>query len=95
MIVGICKLRLDLPHLHSLKEKRQLLQRIKQKGMDRFKILIAEVEDQDLWQSAVLGLALVAGDENFVRDRIQKILSFIEESEGLRIGDESIEVFHY
>jgi uncharacterized protein YlxP (DUF503 family) len=92
LIVGICKFRLDLSENHSLKEKRSALQRIKHKGMDRFKIHLSEVEDQDLWNSAVLGFATVASDENHVRDLIHKLLSFLEESEGLRIAEEKIEV---
>jgi len=95
LIVGICKLRLDLPDLQSLKEKRSVLQRIKHKGMDRFKVWLAEVEDQDLHQTAVLGFATVASDENFLRDLIHKVLSHIEEGEGVRIAEERIEVMHF
>ena len=93
MIVGICKLRLDLSENQSPKEKRSALQRIKQKGFDRFKIHLAEVEDQDRLNTGVLGFATVGNDENYIRDLIHKLLAFIEESEGLRIAEEKIEVF--
>jgi uncharacterized protein YlxP (DUF503 family) len=95
MIVGICKVSLYLPENHSLKEKRRLLQRIKQKSMSKFKVMIAEVGDQDLWQKAELGFAVVGSQENLIRSLIDKCIAFIEESEGIRASDEEIEVIRY
>lgn len=95
MIIGICKLNLYLPENHSLKEKRHLLLKIKQKGMAKFKIPIVEVEDQDLWQKAVLGFAVVGSDTNQIRSIMDKLVAFIEESEGVRFSDEEIDILHY
>ncbi len=63
--------------------------------MAKFKIPIVEVEDQDLWQKAVLGFAVVGGDQNHIRSVIDKLVAFIEESEGVRFSDEEMDLLHY
>jgi uncharacterized protein YlxP (DUF503 family) len=95
MIVGVCKFRIHLSEIQSLKEKRSFLQRVKDKVFARFKIALSEVGDLDLRQSTVLGFALTGNDENQIRSIIHKFLSFIEEREGARIEEEQIEVFPF
>jgi uncharacterized protein YlxP (DUF503 family) len=55
MNVGVCKIRLHLPENTSLKEKRRVLKSITTQLKNRFNISVAEVDDHDLWQKAVLG----------------------------------------
>ena len=59
MTVGIARVTLFLGETHSLKEKRMVLRRVKDKAQQKFNLAIAEVGDNDLWQRAVLGLAVV------------------------------------
>ena len=60
MIVGICTIEIHLPGAHSLKEKRRVLRSLKDRLRSKHNISIAEVDDQDLWQKAVIGLAAVS-----------------------------------
>jgi len=60
MIVGICTISIHLPGAHSLKEKRRVLRSLKDRLRSKHNISIAEVDGQDLWQRAVLGLAAVS-----------------------------------
>ena len=92
MIVGICKLQLDLSGNCSPKEKGRLLARIKQKGLANFKINIAEVEEHEATSVAVLGFALAGSNENFIRSIFDKMINFFEESEGVRFEGERIEI---
>jgi len=95
MFVGLCKFAVELAGASSLKEKRNFLQRAKQKSFDRFKVHLSEVEDLDLRERAVLGFALAGPDENSLRTVIHKLLAFLEESEGVRISEEAVEVFQW
>ena len=63
MIVGVLKLSLVLPENHSLKGKRGVIKRIQARVADKFNISVGECGDQDLWQSAVLGFAVVGSSE--------------------------------
>src|SRR5262245_60697040 len=79
MVVGICRVTIMVPESHSLKEKRMVLRRVKDRVLNKFHCAIAEVGDQDDWQSAALGFAVVSNDHGFTQSMVQKILNFIEE----------------
>ncbi len=78
MIVGVCRLTLLAPDSHSLKEKRMVLRRIKDKTRLKFNVAIAEVGDQDAWQQMSLGFAVVANERGFVQAMVDKIVDYID-----------------
>jgi len=51
---------------------------MKEKIRNRFNVSIAEVEKQDFWQRATLGLACVAHDKRAVNHILSKAINFIE-----------------
>jgi uncharacterized protein YlxP (DUF503 family) len=77
MTVGIARLTLFIPDSHSLKEKRMVLRRIKDRARAKFNLAIAEVEDNDVWQRAVLGLAVVGNDGRFVGSALDEVIRFV------------------
>ena len=89
-----------IPESHSLKEKRMVLRRIKDRVAQKFNCAIAEVGDADAWQSASLGFAVVSNEHGFTQSMVQKILNFIEgeakvtgdEQDYLNYGDEDFDV---
>jgi uncharacterized protein YlxP (DUF503 family) len=79
MVVGIVRFELHLPAAHSLKEKRQVVRSIKERLRERLRASVAEVEYQDLWQRAALGVAVVAADGGQVREMLQHARSIVEQ----------------
>jgi uncharacterized protein len=77
MVVGICTIELYLPNNGSLKEKRQVLKSMKDRLKQRFNISIAEIEDQDLWQKTVIGMACVGNEKSHVHRTMDKALALI------------------
>jgi len=77
MTVGVARITLFLPESHSLKEKRMVLRRIKDRVRDKFNAAIAEVGEQDLWQRSSLGLALVGNDRRFVESALDEVVRFV------------------
>ena len=78
MTVGIARLTLFIPDSHSLKEKRMVLRRVKDRAQQKFNVAIAEVEDNDVWQRAVLGLAVVGNEGRFVESALDEVIRFVE-----------------
>lgn len=72
------RFELSIPHATSLKEKRRVLNSILEKSRFRFGAAVAEVADQDLWQRAVIGMALVSGQEHHAREQAHKVVKFVE-----------------
>jgi uncharacterized protein YlxP (DUF503 family) len=69
---------LMMPESHSLKEKRMVLRRIKDRTRQKFNLAIAEVGDNDVWQSAQIGFAVVANERAFVESVVARVVNFIE-----------------
>jgi uncharacterized protein YlxP (DUF503 family) len=58
--VALCLVRLHLPAVGSLKEKRMVLRRLKDRLRQHHNVSVAEVEHQDLWQRTTLGIVGIA-----------------------------------
>jgi uncharacterized protein YlxP (DUF503 family) len=95
MVVGVCRVTLMVPESHSLKEKRMVLRRIKDRVNNKFNCAIAEVGDQDAWQSAELGFAVVSNEHGFTQAMVQKILQFIEDLAIAKITDDEQDYITY
>jgi len=77
MTVGIARLTLYLPEAHSLKEKRMVLRRVKDRARHKFNLAIAEVGENDIWQRAALGIAVLGSGRRFVESALDEVIRFI------------------
>ena len=77
MNVGVCKVRLRLPGNLSLKGKRQVIKSVTTRVASKFNVSIAEVDDNDRWQVATLGISLVSNDSRYTNEVMSKIVNFI------------------
>ena len=80
MIVGVCEITLHLPESHSLKEKRQVIKSIMARVRNQFAVAIAEVEDQELWQIARLGISCVSNNGQHADEMLSRVRQYIEET---------------
>lgn len=78
MIIGACRIALHLPENQSLKGKRQVLKSMIERVKNRFNVSIAEIDGNDLWQVAYLGVACVSNDSQHVNETLSKVVHFIE-----------------
>ena len=62
MVVGLLSVELHVPGSQSLKDKRMVLRRIKDR-LKKFNVAVSEVEHHDLWQRAGLAVVTVSADE--------------------------------
>jgi len=76
--VGTCIVKLRLPENGSLKGKRQVSRSVIEGVKNRFNVSIAEVEDQDLWQSLTLGISCVSNSAPHANEILSKVVNFIE-----------------
>jgi uncharacterized protein YlxP (DUF503 family) len=74
MIVGTLRVRLLLRQARTLKDKRQVVQSIKDRLRRSFNVSVAEVEAQDNRQLAVLGFALVGPESHPIKVSLGQIV---------------------
>jgi uncharacterized protein YlxP (DUF503 family) len=77
MNVGVCKLQLKLAENMSLKGKRQVIKPIIALIKNKYNVSIAEVEDNDLWQIATLGICFISNNAKYTDEVITSIINFI------------------
>jgi uncharacterized protein YlxP (DUF503 family) len=78
MVIGTAVIKIHLPWVHSLKEKRMVVKSICAKVHNQFNVSIAEIDEQDIHQIVVLGFATVAGDHAQADSIIDNVINFIE-----------------
>ena len=78
MVVGTCRVELHIPGVRSLKEKRSRLKPILSRLRREFNLATAEVEHNDVWQSAVIGLATVSNDAGLAHAVLEQAVRWIE-----------------
>lgn len=78
MFAVVMTVELHVPASGSLKAKRGVLKSIAAKLRNELKVSVAEVDHQDLWQRATLGVAIAAGSEigaRKVAQQVEKVVS--------------------
>lgn len=78
--MGILYLRLHLPEARSLKDKRQVVSSLLGRLRSRFGVTVAEVADQDVWQTAGLAVATVSAQGSVCLDLLGAVARYVEES---------------
>jgi len=83
--IGVLTLELRLEHSHSLKEKRHILESLKDRLRHKFNVSVAEIDYHDLWQRSVVAAVTVSRDQAFA----DKVLRAVEQ-EALDMLGESL-----
>lgn len=78
MIVGTCRLQLRLPANGSLKGKRQTIQSIVAHIRKNFNVAVAEVDTQDSWQLATLGIVTVSTAADHAHGLLTAVVQMVE-----------------
>jgi uncharacterized protein YlxP (DUF503 family) len=80
MNVGVCKITLRIPENMSLKGKRQVLKSITSRVRNKFNVAVAEVDNNDAWQIATIGVCYISNNKRHSNQVLSKVVNFIEDS---------------
>lgn len=90
MVVGLLTIELHVPGARSLKDKRGILRRIKDR-LKKFNVSIAEVEYQDLWQRAALAVVIASSDQAHADRELAAVATEIDRVEPGLVTRTSVE----
>jgi uncharacterized protein len=93
MVVASLTLELQVPGSQSLKDKRQAIRSLRDKIRTKFNVSVAEVDNQDLWQRATIGVAVVSGDGKLAHEILDKVRALAEQDFRLSVLDAYIETW--
>ncbi len=95
MTVGACRITLRLPENQSLKGKRKVLKSLISRLHNKFNVSVAEVDSQDSWKMAVLGMTCVSNSERHANEALGSIMDFVRrERLDAEIVDYQTEILH-
>jgi len=80
MRIGICVIELLVQESQSLKDKRRIINSIKDRVRNQFNVSIAEVEKLNNRQEATLGIAVVSNDSKHANSVLSNIVKLVESS---------------
>ncbi len=92
MTVGILRIILRIPQSHSLKDKRRILLRLKDKIKRKYNVSLAEINDKDKWQKAILAIAHIGDARTQVDRGLAKVVDFISSFDNIEIVDYEMEL---
>ena len=77
MIVGTLRVEVHIPRALSLKDKRSAVKSLKEQGRGRFNVSIAELDPNEKWQRASLGIATIGGDRSHVEGCLREVADWM------------------
>ena len=79
MVIGVCTLELNIPMAASLKDKRQVIKSLTARLRNEFNVSVAEVDRQNSWQMAVIGVVTVTSDRDYAHGLLMRVAQRVED----------------
>ena len=95
MIIGVCRMVLSIGQAYSLKEKRHIVKSITGRIKARFNASVAEVDYNDVWKSAAIGVAYVTNESSHADRMLSNIVNFVEGDGRVELVDYTTEKIYY
>jgi uncharacterized protein YlxP (DUF503 family) len=76
--VGVCTIKIRLPENLSLKGKRSVIKSITVQVKNKFEVSAAEVDDQDAWQIATIGVSCISNNSQHTNEVLSKVVNFVD-----------------
>lgn len=95
MKVFALEIKLRATWVHSLKEKRMIVQSIVKKIRNNFNVSVGEIAEHDIHQIVVIGVVGLTLEEKQLNNRMEEIIHYVEENTDAEIIDvvKDIEIF--
>ena len=93
MIVGVMTAQLSMQGVTSLKGKRSIVKSLIGRLKSRFNISISEVDHQDSKASAIIAIAIVTNDAQFIDKQFDAIIMFMRNDGSFYLGQVERETF--
>ena len=80
MAIGYCQIDLHIPDSHSLKDKRSVIRSVVARVSQQFNVSIAELDHQDVWQTASLGVVCISNESARLHKQLEQVVRWVEQN---------------
>lgn len=91
MVIGACRIFLSIDDAFTLKDKRHIVKSLIERLRSRYNASVAEVDLNDLWKNAVIGIACLSNDAKHVDRMMADMIKFAENDGRAVVEDYSTE----
>ena len=92
MVIAFMQVELRIPESRSLKSKRMAIRSIKDRTHNKFNVSIAEIDQQNIWNEAIFGIACVATDQKYASQVLENVIQFIQSFPQTQLVDYCVEM---
>ena len=92
MMVALCRFDLRIPGCSSLKEKRHVVKTLSASLRSKFNLAVAEVDHQELWQRAAIGVSAVGAETYHLKKVMHEVERHVERFPGVELIDAEMSV---
>ncbi|MEE9171105.1 MAG: DUF503 domain-containing protein [bacterium] len=93
-MLGYYQIEIFIPGALSLKDKRFVVQSLKDKVKKKFNVSVAELDGSETWQRSVIGMAMVSNDQSIIENSFDKIIRMLDQDARFEIIDRQIEFYN-
>lgn len=95
MAIGLLTIQLQIPGCKSLKDKRSRIKPLITRLHREFNVSVAELAQQDVWDEATLGCAVVSNNHQFSESALQAIVHWLARNwPDITLVDDHIEIIN-
>ena len=87
MIIGVLEVELAIFDAQTLKDKRRVIQGLKQRLRDRFNVSVAEIAYGDAPKRCRLGVAIISQESRLIHSQLDKVVELVRRTAGLSLLD--------
>lgn len=91
--IGVLQFTVEIPYATSLKEKRSVVKSMRERLRRTHNVSVAEIDDQDEWTVATLGITAAGSDIPQVNSMLDRILNALQDWRDATLVDHRIEIF--
>lgn len=84
---------MEVPWSTSLKDKRRVVQSLKEQIRREFNVSVSEVDDLDSQTVATLAAAMTGNDARYINGALDKLLTSLQDFRDGRLADHQLEIF--
>ena len=92
MHIGVLQFSMEILGAESLKDKRRVVQGIKDRLRRNFNISVAEVDDHDVHTLATMGAVMAGSDIPYINGALDKILESLRDWRQAELSDSQLEI---
>lgn len=90
--VGVLTIRVEMPWVSNLKEKRALVRPVVERLKSRFPLTVARLDGLDAHDWEVIGVATLSNDYQWVEETLRMAADYIAAEGPYRVTSESVEI---